>query len=97
MNSASKWLLEPLSRPSEAHAGDAVEIVAGEVVRRVTLPMLDFDVLHARNDWLEKNDKEPGSDELAAVMELDIMVVQAALRRLAVAGIVPRPEEHSLQ
>lgn len=77
------WKIQPLQRPSEAHAADAIQIVNGEQVRKVTLPQLDYDVYLAF-------EAGQGSDarELALALKLAVDVTSAALHRLAAAGLV---------
>lgn len=95
--SKSLWRIEPLSRPSEAHTADVLEIVEGEVVRRVSLPQLDYTVLLARNSYLAQRDSEPTMFDLAGPLALPSAAVEAALIRLAAAGIIPEPERRVIQ
>lgn len=95
--SKSVWRIEPLSKPSEGHMADAVEIVGGEPMRRVSLPQLDYTVLLARNSYLAQNEHEPSMFDLAGPLALPSAAVEAALIRLAAAGIVPKPEHRSIQ
>lgn len=82
MKSPTVWKIQALSRPSEAHAADAIEIVGGEAVRRVTLPQLDYAVYLA----LQRN---PAAElpVLAHSLALPIDTVTLALQRLAAAGL----------
>ena len=97
MSAKSIWKLEPLARPSPAHAADAVEIVAGEPVRRVTLPQLDYDIYLQHNAIHKRVKREPHSRELASELNLPLEEVEAGLRRLAAAGLISPPERSVLQ
>lgn len=95
MTHKSLWRLEPMNRPSEAHAADAVEIVSGEIVRRVSLPRVDYAVLCQRNEWLDTHSgEEPSAHDLCG---FTTETLHAALRRLSVAGLIPPPNETALQ
>lgn len=93
----SLWRIEPLSKPAEAHMADAVEMVGGEQVRRVSLPQLDYTVLLARNSYLAQNGKEPNLFDLAQPLALPTTAVESAMLRLAAAGIIPPPERRVMQ
>lgn len=91
------WKLEPLAKPSAAHAADAVEIVAGEAVRRVTLPQLDYDIYLQHSAIHKRVKREPHSREVARELSLPLEEVEAGLRRLAAAGLISPPERTVLQ
>ncbi len=92
------WRIEELPRPTEAHAADAVEMVAGEVVRRVSLPRFDYDVLCACRAWEVQNPKQPPvALELARLAQASVADTQAALRRLAAVGLIPPQGDATLQ
>ncbi len=78
------WKIEPLARPSPAHAADAVEIVGGEAVRRVVLGQVDYDVYIAHKAGIHPEGLSPD-------------VVAAALNRLVIAGLLPPESHHVLQ
>lgn len=92
MTNSRVWKIQALSRPSEAHAADAIEIVGGEAVRRVTLPQLDYAVYLA----VQRN---PSSEVpmLAQALALPLDTVSLALHRLAAAGLIDAPPHHSVQ
>lgn len=89
------WRLEALPRPTEAHAADAVEMVAGEIVRRISLPKLDYAVLQA----YQQNPAPPGPDPLAlaACVGASISEIRSAIRRLAAVGLIPLHGDATLQ
>jgi hypothetical protein len=83
-NDKSVWRIEPLSVPTEAHAADALEIVHGEVVRKVSLPRLDFSIYSA---WVKL---QPASDLAGLIVATghDYQTVQSAVARLRAAGLL---------
>ncbi len=88
------WKLEPLGKPSAAHAADAVEIVGGEAVRRVALTEIDYQL------YLKVQGKDPlfrNPSALAAGFARPVEEIEAALRRLVAAGLIIDAEKGSLQ
>lgn len=92
-NDKPLWRIEPLSVPTEAHAADALEIVQGEVVRKVSLPRLDFSIYSA---WAKL---QPASDIAALIVATghDYKTIQATLLRLRAAGLLPSDDGGMLQ
>lgn len=98
---ASLWRFEILPRADEVHAADAIEIVAGDIVRRVSLTAVDFCVIQQRNVWVTSQENtfnpdgtiraEPTPADLAPLCDLDEETIRAALRRLAVIGLLSPP------
>jgi hypothetical protein len=94
--SARLWKIEPLGKPSIAHAADAVEIVGGEAVRRVTLPQLDYELYLAVQLNL-KHERPVLAEALAAELDTPAEEIAAALRRLVATGLVAAADKNSLQ
>jgi hypothetical protein len=91
--SARLWKIEPLGKPSLAHAADAVEIVGGEAVRRVTLSQLDYQVYTA----VKASTEDVPQIKLAEQFDLPVEEITAALRRLVAAGLLDAAEPKTLQ
>lgn len=86
------WKIEHLPRPTPAHAADAIEIVNGEAVRRVSLPQFDLEVYRLYQSLRDRMRREPHVRDLAAHLSSPLDELTAALRRLAVAGLITPPE-----
>lgn len=86
------WKIQPMARPTEAHAADAVEIINGEQVRKVALPQLDYDVYLAF-------EAGQGTDarELSIALKMQVDVIASALHRLAAAGLLKPGAMPSIQ
>ena len=83
------WKLEPCFSPTDSHAADLLEIVDGDVVRRVSLPRLDLSI-YAAYTHLEAS-KRAGADLITHLITTtghDYNTVQAALRRLTAMGVL---------
>lgn len=98
------WRLDPLDLPREGHAADAVEIVGGEIVRRVSLSLADYRVLQAYQqaekaapDGASQPDTPPSAVTLSPCVGLTLVETEAALNRLAVAGLLPSAPTPNLQ
>lgn len=89
--SKSIWKVQPLGKPSAAHAADAIEIVNGEPVRRVTLPQMDYDV------YLAFTAGQTHTHELAATLSISADAASSALNRLAASGLIAVPDGTSIQ
>lgn len=91
------WKIEPLGKPSLAHAADAVEIVGGEAVRRVTLSQLDA-LAYATYCKIKADDGHgPTAELLAHKLDIPVEESAAALRRLVAVGLLEAPEQKTLQ
>lgn len=92
------WKIELMSKPSITHAADAVEIVDGEAVRRVTLPPLDLDVYRAHEKLKAELARAPYAHELmTALPDALLDEIEATLRRLAASGLIADVEKQMLQ
>lgn len=83
------WKLEPCFSPTDSHAADLLEIVDGDVVRRVSLPRLDLSI-YAAYTHLD-DDQRAGANLLSQLIIAtghDYITVQAALRRLTTMGVL---------
>lgn len=98
MSSEPTWRIEPQPKPTEGHAADAVEMVEGEPVRRVSLPKFDCEVLKAHAAVKQEKDREPYAEELATHMKVPVSEADAALKRLALIGLIKaNPHRSTLQ
>lgn len=88
----SLWKVEPVSRPVPSHAADAIEIVNGEAVRRVTLSQMDYDV-YLGGGLLGHYDVAL----IAQNLKLGAEDVSFALHRLATTGLIEAPMRQRLQ
>jgi len=87
-----RWRIEVLAKPTPAHVADALEMVDGEAVRRVTLPEVDFKVVTGHNELEKRLGRRPDLADLMDVTDLDAASVNAALNRLSAMGLLPEPE-----
>lgn len=86
------WKIQPLPKPTEGHAADAIEIVNGEPVRKVTLPRIDFAVYTAHEAAAGKTARE-----VALAANLPVDVTTAAINRLVAAGLIRAGVNPSIQ
>ncbi len=95
---ALRWRLDVFDKPHGLHVADAVEIVAGEIVRRVTLLQDDYEILNCRNLWRASHDgNEPTVQDLSVHAKKSLEDVVIIIRRLTTSGIIPTLDKGTLQ
>lgn len=93
-----RWRVDVFDKPHGLHVADAVEIVAGEIVRRVTLLKEDYDILNCRNLWRASHEgNEPTAQDLSVHVKKPLEDVVIILRRLTASGIIPTLDKGTLQ